>query len=310
MSPNFRNRDRVPNSQGLLVGIGDDAAVLAPHPQGTLTLYTCDGVIEGVHFDRTLKPYDVGYKAMARNVSDIAAMGGTPSYALIGLELPKSYSPGAVDELYRGLNVYAKKCGIAIAGGDTVRSAAGLGVWVSLLGYVRPEHLKLRRGAKPGDAIFVTGTLGGSILKKHAAFQPRLKEAQYLVKHFPVRAMMDVSDGVAIDLPRLCAQSGVGAWVDVDRLPISAAAKKLAGGRAGAWKRALCDGEDYELLFSAQATCEDALKKAFRKKFSLKISRIGQIMPGPKGSKPGMFPKPDLVQYTRKLSQGGYDHFR
>ncbi len=226
----------------VLVGIGDDAAVVrSPGPERLLV--ACDMLIEGVHFRRrTLPPEWIGWKALAVNMSDIAAMGGQPSWAVVSLGLPPDTPVAFVDRLYAGLARCARRFGVAIVGGDTVR-APQVVMDVAIIGHVRPEHLTLRSGVRVGDRLFVTGRLGGSYRSgRHARFLPRLAEASTLVRRVRVHAMMDLSDGLASDLWQLSRASRVALRVDAARIPVARAAKTVY--------HALMDGEDFELLFA------------------------------------------------------------
>ena len=225
---------------------GDDCAVL---PGGLL--FTCDPVIEGVHFLPTTPARQVGWKAMARNLSDIAAMGGQPRYAVISLGLRPATPVRWVRELYAGLHAAAKKFGCEIVGGDTAHVRSEQFVVVTLLGHA--DQPVRRSGAKPGDAVFVTGKLGGSFRSgKHLTFTPRIREARWLTQHFRIHAMLDISDGLASDLQRLVESSGVGFDICSRQVP-----------RNGTLRAALTDGEDFELLFTVNPRAAGKLRKKF-----------------------------------------------
>jgi len=243
-----RMRRHVACPASVLVGIGDDAAVLRLSRQqrggkpGEHLLFASDMLIEGVHFRRgRLHPRWIGWKALACNISDIAAMGGIPRYAVVSLGLRRQTPVQFVDRLYEGLARCAKRFGVAIVGGDTVRAPCVV-VDVAIIGSVLPSRLVLRSGANVGDRIFVTGRLGGSLVsQRHATFTPRLREAQWLVKHLAVHAMIDLSDGLASDLWQLARASHVTLQVTERAIPVARVAKT-------AW-HALMEGEDFELLF-------------------------------------------------------------
>lgn len=264
---------------GTVVGIGDDAAVLDPPGPGRLLLFTTDMLVEGTHFDlSTASPCQVGWKALACSLSDIAAMGGMPRSAVVSLGAPGGLGVDFCRELYRGIDELARRFGCGIAGGDTVGRGAGLVVSVAMLGEVERERLALRSGARPGDGLWVTGRLGGSLGGRHLAFVPRILEARFLVERFPVKAMMDLSDGLGSDLFRMAAASGAGFRICGERIPVDRGAVKEAD--AGkALGRALYDGEDFELLAAIDPSCDDdRLRREFAARFDCGITRIGTVM--------------------------------
>ncbi len=224
----------------VILGIGDDAAVIK-YKKGRYLLLTTDMLIEGVHFNKKATPFQIGWKALATNISDIAAMGGIPKYALVSLGLKKEISVKFVDEIYRGIRTLAKKFKVTILGGDTV-SSPKIVVNIVLSGEVEKNYLTLRKGAQIGDKIYITGALGGSILGKHLSFIPRVKEARYLVKNLHPTSMIDISDGLLSDLKRICEASEVGAKIYQKKIPLSKEAVSL--------ENALTAGEDFELLFT------------------------------------------------------------
>ena len=249
-------RRRIGHSSTVRVGIGDDAAVLADPGKGWL-LFASDMIVEGVHFRRGRVPPEwIGWKALACNVSDIAAMGGLPRWAVVSLGLPPATPVAFVDGLYAGLTRCARRFGVAIAGGDTVR-APQVVVDVAILGTVRPQHVTWRSGARVGDALCVTGRLGGSYRSgRHARFIPRVREAQALLRRVRVHAMMDLSDGLASDLWQMSRASRTVLRVEAARIPATRAAGtctrsacpcRLWHGRSSVY-HALMDGEDFELL--------------------------------------------------------------
>ncbi len=231
---------KIKNDSSVICGIGDDAAVLRNIKDGYL-LFTCDMLIEGVDFGSSSLPEAIGHKALACSLSDIAAMGGLPKYALISLGLPKKNPEKFIDRFYTGVNKLAGHFRTNIVGGDLSLSRE-IVVDVSLIGEVKKKKLVLRSGARPGDIIFVSGSLGGSIYGKHLTFIPRLKEANYLVSNYRINAMMDISDGLSLDLYRLCSASKAGAVIYEDLIPVSCDAKSP--------DEALHMGEDFELLFT------------------------------------------------------------
>jgi thiamine-monophosphate kinase len=222
----------LPANETVVVGAGDDCAVLDFALPDKLFLFKTDAVVQGIHFTGETPPEKIGRKALARCLSDIAAMAGTPAVALVTLGLPANFDPGFVRKIYDGLNALALKYNVAIAGGETTTNPGGLLLSIALLGTVARDKQVLRRGAKPGDAIFVTGELGGSLSGKHLDFEPRLAEAQWLAENFSIHAMIDLSDGLAGDLPHLLAAGGVGAELLKSAIPVSRAAKLPAGKKA------------------------------------------------------------------------------
>jgi thiamine-monophosphate kinase len=256
----------------IVVGLGDDAAVLAP-PRDRQLVATIDTLIEEIHFRRDWTgAEDLGWKSLAVNVSDVAAMGAEPWVALVSLALPASVPVGWVEALYRGLADCALYYGCAIVGGDTVGAPRNIAVTVAVLGTALPEEIRLRGGARPGDLICVTGTLGDSgaglallqvgyrpedtpqwqsLFRAHLHPEPPVAASRALAREPAVSAMMDLSDGLASDLRHICEQSGVGARVLASSIPISQAARGAADalGRDPAdW--ALRGGEDYQILFT------------------------------------------------------------
>ena len=221
-------------------GSGDDCAVLK-FDKYNYQLFTCDMLVEGVDFYSNETPFLIGRKSLAVSISDIAACAGLPRYCLVSVGMTKKTSIEFIDKLFKGMLDIAKKYKINIVGGD-LSEAEKLVIDVSMLGIVEKKYLALRNGAKIGDIIFVTGTLGGSIRGKHLRFIPRLKEARFLVKNFKVNSMIDISDGLAQDLSHILKQSLVGAVIYEDLIPVSSQARNLDD--------ALYMGEDFELLFT------------------------------------------------------------
>ena len=244
-------RQRTPKSPRVLVGPGDDCAVLAATSPALLV--TTDMLLEGSHFVLAeAGPRRVGRKAMAVNLSDIAAMGGRPSTAFVSVGLPRGHAETIAEHLYLGMREMADQFDTAIAGGDTNSWTGGLVISVTLLGEPGPQGPILRKGAKPGDWLFVTGPLGGSILGKHLDFTPRVREALQLQQHAKVHAMIDISDGLSADVYHLCEESGCGAVLFATNIPISDAARQLHDGKTPL-EHALGDGEDFELAFAVDA---------------------------------------------------------
>jgi thiamine-monophosphate kinase len=241
--------DRSRNRRTVPVGIGDDMAVV--EFQGGQLLFGSDLTIEGVHFDfATATPRQVGHKALGRCLSDCAAMAGVPLAAIVSIATPKGMSEKILKEVYRGMFALGRRYHCPIVGGDTSHSPGRLSIDVCLLGQCAGKPV-LRSRARPGDYLYVTGPLGGSILGKHLKFQPRIREAGWLTQHLPVHALIDISDGLSSDLRHLCEGSGCGAELPTAALEkiISPASRKLAGQTGKPpLDHALNDGEDFELL--------------------------------------------------------------
>jgi len=254
--------------RALRLGIGDDAALYAPR-SGYESILTCDWFLEGTHFLRKQHPADaIGWKCLARAVSDGAAMGGVPQCFLLSLALPPSHTGKWLDQFLGGLRRASRRFGCALAGGDTTRQERIL-INVSVVGEVRAGGAILRSGARPGDLIYVSGRLGeaelglrllqaGKIktgnskvwLRKHLYPEPRLRLGRWLAENRIATAMMDLSDGLSSDLPRLCAASGAGARIEETSLPIVKLPARFARGGVDPLKLALNGGDDYELLFT------------------------------------------------------------
>jgi len=274
----------LPTNDSVVVGAGDDCAVLECGSLSQQLLFKTDAIVEGIHFTSDTPPEKIGHKALARCLSDIAAMAGTPSAALVTIALPPKFDVAFVEKIYAGLNLLAKQHDVAVVGGETTTNPERVLISISLTGFVPRSKAVLRSGAKVGDAIFVTGELGGSISGKHLDFAPRLAEARWLAENFEIHAMMDVSDGLAGDLPHILRASKTGAELRKSAVPISRAAKEIAKrGDASkpAFVAALTDGEDFELLFTVASKTAVPVLDAWKKQFSgVKLSCIGKITAG------------------------------
>ena len=272
----------LPTNQSVVVGAGDDCAVLDLGLPDKLLLFKTDAIVEGIHFTKETPPEKIGHKALARCLSDIAAMAGTPTAALVTIALPKSFDPTFIGKIYDGLNVLAREYAVAIVGGETTTNPERILISISLLGHVPRGKAALRSGAEVGDAIFVTGELGGSLAGKHLEFAPRLVEARWLAQHFSIHAMMDLSDGLGGDLRHILKASRVGAELLTTAIPISRAAKLAARAESSAKPpllAALTDGEDFELLFTVASKVAVPLMDAWKNEFpKLPLKCIGKII--------------------------------
>jgi len=268
-------RSQVAPDDRVAVDIGDDTA-LVRNAEAT-TLVTTDLLVEGTHFDlATASLAEAGWKVMARNVSDIAAMGGRSTVAVMSAALPRGFTDEQARELVRGALDCAREFGVRLVGGDISGTRGPLVLNVTLLGDLAGRPPVLRSGARPGDAILVTGSLGGSILGKHLRFRPRQAEGLALNQSYSPHSMIDISDGLAIDLHHILEESGVGARLEAAWVPISEDARRLAktSGRSPL-DHALGDGEDFELLFTLAEA--DAARLLRDQPFDVSISRIGTI---------------------------------
>ncbi|MCE9615543.1 MAG: thiamine-phosphate kinase [Lentisphaerae bacterium] len=267
-------RQRLPAGPDVRCGIGDDTAVVrAEDKSGEDLLLTSDAVIAGRHFLPTDAPADVGHKAIGRALSDIAAMGGVPRWALIDLVAPPDTAVTVIEGLYDGAVRLAARHGLAIIGGDTTQSTT-LELHVFAVGSVPRDAAVLRSGARPGDILLVTGALGGSRAGRHLRFAPRVAEGQWLRAW--ATAMIDLSDGLATDLRHIATRSGTGARLDAQAVPITPAAHGLTDAHTPL-AHALTDGEDYELLFTVPAARLDAMLNAWRATWTIPCTPIGAI---------------------------------
>ncbi len=271
------------------VGPGDDTAVLS-WPINKPCLVTSDMLLDGSCFILAeAGAQRVGRKAMNVNLSDIAAMAGIPHAALVSLALPRNGGKNLAQQLFNGIKQAADLFDTAIVGGDTNSWNGPLAISITLLGYPGPKGAILRSTAKPGDALLITGQLGGSILGKHLDFTPRIAQAQLLSQLTNLSSMIDLSDGLALDLHRLCAESKCGATLFADQIPIAEAAFQMNDEKTPL-EHALGDGEDFELLFSLPAIEAQQLLKD-QPLQGLRITQIGEI------SKDGLF----IQEKGRKL---------
>ena len=248
---------------------GDDCAIVKiPESKKYLVLKT-DCVVEGVHFARGTNASDVGWKAMMRPLSDFAAASAVPQFALVTLIVPQQTHVAWVQGLYRGLRRAANRFKVSVVGGETSSTPGPIAISVSVIGSVEKRRAASRRGGRSGDDLFVTGRLGGALRQKHLKFVARIAESRWLTKNFSIHAMMDLSDGLGTDLPRLARASKVGFEVKREKLPVA---------RDASINDAISEGEDYELLFAISARDRTRLEREWRRNFpELPLTRIGSL---------------------------------
>ena len=316
----------------VVVGIGDDVAVLdVGGPEWLLA--TVDAQVEGVHFLRQLiAPRQLGRRALAVNVSDIAAAGGRPTFALVSLSLPNDVEVEWAEALYRGLRAEADRAGVAVVGGNVARSPGPVLIDITLLGRVRPEHLLRRTGTRPGDVVLVTGTLGDAaaglrllldpppalaspqalppverdaLLKRLLTPTPRLAEGQVVARSGMATAMIDISDGLSSDVGHICAASHVGVRLWAERLPISEGTRHVARLlEVPPWELALAGGEDYELCFTAPREAAEALAARVTAETGTQVTPVGEVLPAGAGRR---LVTPDGQEVP--LEPRGWQHF-
>jgi thiamine-monophosphate kinase len=301
----MRERDFIDNirksvhyrNKSLIKGIGDDCAII-DYTKQTYLIITTDSLCEGTHFNRNyFKPWEIGARSMAVNISDICAMGGVPRYSLVGIGFNKREKQKFIDSIYRGLIDYAENYGIDIIGGDTVGSR-GLFLSVTIVGEVEKNRVMTRAGARAGDRIFTTGLLGDSYaglkvllargrentmpyeylpVKKHILPLPKYVEGRLLSQSGFVNSCIDISDGLINDTANIASESGKGAEIFTDRLPISLSAAKIAAHfRDKAVDYALYGGEDFELLFTVSPLNVDKLIK-FASTAGMPVFEVGRM---------------------------------
>lgn len=307
-------------SRRILVGIGDDAAVWQPS-RAHRSVITTDALIEGVHFTcEAMSPAEIGRRAMASNVSDIAAMGARPRLATVALALPKGWAQDRILDLYRGMLVACDDAGVEIVGGDLTRAPL-LAIAITVVGEVRPSNLKLREGATPGDVIGITGPLGASraglllasrpdaltgelrdeALCAHRTPHARWREGMWLGSSRSVHAMMDISDGLSSDLARLCERSKCGALVS--HVPVARSARVFAERIGEEPERfALAGGEDFELLVAVVPRAFSYLAGRFKRHFGRELYRVGVARAGP-----GVFRA--TARGEELVEPSGWEHF-
>lgn len=306
-------------NKDIIAGIGDDAAVFAIDKTRT-GLLTIDTLVDKIHFDLSYTSFeDLGHKALAANLSDIAAMGGRPVLAVVSITVPRDISLKDIEETYAGMRKLAKKYGVAICGGDTV-SGKQLSLTIAVYGEGKKNNIGLRSGAKAGDAVLVTGSLGASqagleilnskfknknakLTKKHLRPEPRVKEAQLLASNFKLHGIIDISDGLASELHHIARESMMGIIIDQGALPVADEAITAANIlKKDPLEYCLYGGEEYELLFTLPVRQAVEAKKMLLNKGSA-CSVIGQII---KGRNVNILGRNGAL---KKLANKGYIHF-
>lgn len=276
------------NGPEVIAGVGDDCAVIESDQPNTWRLFKVDSVVEGIHFSPELAAELAGRKAVCRTLSDFAGMGGgTPKIALINFAAPPEYSVDRAEGFYRGIREMMARYDLSLVGGETVSVEAGAAAMISvfLSGEIERRSCRFRSRARAGDSIAVTGKLGGSLASgHHHKFFPRIEEARFLAGSEGVHAMMDISDGLAKDLPRLAKASGTGYRIEFDRIPLNEGCNLEDG---------LADGEDYELLFTIDSSGQAAIEENWRQAFpECPLTVIGEI-----------------TETIETPLEGGWDHF-
>ncbi len=306
----------------VIVGIGDDAAVLRPS-SGRALVATTDMLVQDVHFKLAYaSAFDIGWKTLAVNLSDIAAMGALPRYALISLAVPPSLALSWVEALYQGISAVGALFGVTVVGGNLARSQGPIIVDATVLGEVEEDCVVRRTGARSGDRLLVTGTLGASAVGRtllersaerpddtglaaaHLRPTPRVHEGRVAALSHWSSAMMDLSDGLATDLWRMCEANGLGVWIDEAAVPVDPRTREVAKRfDVDTFEAVMFGGEDYELLIAAPAARADALATRVRKDIGTPVTFIGEFVDPVQGRR---------VKRGRKwipLEHRGWDHF-
>ena len=317
-------KDYACDFQGLIKGIGDDCAVFTPTP-GRVLLFTTDTLVEDIHFLKgSITLYQLGLKAVAVNLSDIAAMGGRPLVLLISLGIPPSMAVDEAHEIYRGMKVLCERHQVSIGGGDTVAVPDKLILTVSLIGDAKESEVLYRSGARPGDRVYLTGTIGdssmglrilrneisaaeslhGHFIKAHNEPDPLIETGRVIAASRLASAMIDVSDGLLSDLGHICEESGVGAVLFRDEIPLSPELQSFAGhARLNPFDLALAGGEDYVLLVTVPEANSNKFERLCKDKSPSPLHRIGEIK-----EKGGLTMVNDDGS-EMELAPKGYDHF-
>ena len=312
----------------IVLGMGDDAAVIAPE-RGSRCLLTTDLLAEGIHFDRATAAFaDIGFRAAAANLSDIAAMGGSPDFLLVSLAIPRDGTVGQVKQLYSGMMAACRSHRVKLIGGDTSASTGGWFVAITLVGSAIAGRILLRRGAKAGDDLYVTGTLGDSraglglirrgkesaqslsagerrfLVQRHLRPTARVREGLWLATSGWATSAIDLSDGLSGDLRHVCADSRVGAVIELSALPISPACREYAlSVKQDPVTLALAGGEDYELLFTVPARHRATFHRASARR-GFRVTRVGRMTAAKEGLRMTL-----ADGRRRPLPASSYEHF-
>lgn len=296
-------------NESVELGAGDDCAVIhIPSNPSDMSLVTkVDTIVEAIHFNESDPAGQVGHKALARPLSDYAAMGTQPMAAMVSISIPEPLDIQWVTGFYQGVNHLARHWNVAIVGGETTRIPSGKVLSVSVFGFTERGRYIRRLASQPGDALFVTGSLGGSIDHHHLHFQPRLREGIWLANHFDIHSMMDLSDGLGSDLRTMLDPLGLGIDLLRSAIPVSRAAiHRFREGRSSKapLEAALTDGEDYELIFTVSPKIAVPLKDAFKLQFpDVPLTCIGKI-----STSPGI--RLQSEHGFEILRKSGFDHFQ
>lgn len=299
-----RFRRLLPSDSSVLIGPGDDCAIVRPAPDSnTDWALTSDSLIEHTHFAPDADAVGIGHKIAARCLSDLAAAGAEPAWALMNISAPPAMDAERLTEIYGAAAETGAEFGLSIVGGDTSASSI-LAFHMFAMGRLPRGSAMLRSGSEPDDAVYVTGQLGGSIAGRHLTFVPRLREGVWLRCQAWPTSMIDVSDGLGCDLRHIIDLNRNGARIELDRIPVSASVL-TSRDSLSAIEHALCDGEDYELLFTIPGKDSARFEKAWHTAFELSLSRIGVIT-----QKAGRIDYVDADDNIVEIRNKGYEHFR
>jgi len=286
---------------GVCVGIGDDCAVVRENDEYD-TVLTSDPLIQNTHFTLETAPERIGHKAVGRVLSDLAAMGSVPLWILINVVATDQTEIFFLERIYDGMNALCQHMGASIIGGDLAHGPA-LELHVFGVGRVPRGQALCRSGAGVNDKIYVTGDLGGSLLGHHLDFEPRIQEAIWLRENRWAHALMDISDGLATDVHHIADMSEVGIRIDLPKIPVSDAASQMSD-KQSSQMHALCDGEDFELLFTVDADKAALFEQAWQDRFNLACICVGEVTPAMDG-----IVYIDQTGQTIDLACAGYEHF-